>query len=166
MYEEIIKEIKSNLGENNELNRRYLTGQLDVYRDHPYSIEITREISRMIWDCLSQDEKEEFIEISEKENPLMDILNEISPNIEHGEYKTALEKLDSFIENYRPMFEDDSVSEYHFLQILLKKYCSMNMSKPKKASDTYLTISLYLTCIIFMDFCFWKTNSWTSLKST
>ena len=133
MYEEIIKEIKSNLGENNELNRRYLTGQLDVYRDHPYSIEITREISRMIWDCLSQDEKEEFIEISEKENPLMDILNEISPNIEHGEYKTALEKLDSFIENYRPMFEDDSVSEYHFFtntleEILFNEYVGAKKS--------------------------------------
>ena len=86
MYEEIIKEIKSNLGENKDLNRIYLTKQLDVYSDHPYNVEITREISRMIWDCLSQDEKEEFIEISEKENPLMDILNEISPDVQIGEY--------------------------------------------------------------------------------
>ena len=133
MYEEIIKEIKSNLGENNELNRRYLTAQLDVYRDHPYNIEITREISRMIWDCLSQDEKEEFREITEKENRLMDILNEISPDIESGKYETALEKLDSFIENYPPMFEDDTVSEYHFFtntleEILFNEYIGAKKS--------------------------------------
>ncbi|MBQ6511478.1 hypothetical protein [Methanobrevibacter sp.] len=133
MYEEIIKEIKSNLGENNELNRRYLTAQLDVYRDHPYNIEITREISRMIWDCLSQDEKEEFREITEKENHLMDILNEISPDIESGKYETALEKLDSFIENYPPMFEDDTVSEYHYFtntleEILFNEYIGAEKS--------------------------------------
>ena len=127
MYEEIINEIKSNLGENKDLNRRYLTGQLDVYRDHPYSVEITREISRMIWDCLSQDEKEEFREISEKENPLMDILNEITPDIESGKYQVALEKLDRFIKTYPPMFEDDTVSEYHFFtntleEILFNEY--------------------------------------------
>ena len=133
MYEEIIKEIKSNLGENNKLNRRYLTAQLDVYRDHPYNIEITREISRMIWDCLSQDEKEEFREITEKENHLMDILNEISPDIESGKYETALEKLDSFIENYPPMFEDDTVSEYHYFtntleEILFNEYIGAEKS--------------------------------------
>ena len=133
MYEEIIKEIKSNLGENNELNRRYLTAQLDVYRDHPYNIEITREISRMIWDCLSQDEKEEFREITEKENKLMDILNEISSDIESGKYETALEKLDRFIENYPPMFEDDTVSEYHFFtntleEILFNEYIGAKKS--------------------------------------
>ncbi|WP_405304048.1 tetratricopeptide repeat protein [Methanobrevibacter sp.] len=133
MYEEIIREIKSNLGENKDLNRRYLTGQLDLYRDHPYSIEITREISRMIWDCLSQDEKKQFAEISEKENPLMDILNEISPDIESGKYKSALETLDKFIETYPPMFEDDSVSEYHFFtntleEILFNEYIGSKKS--------------------------------------
>ena len=77
MYEEIIAEIKANLGENKDLNKKYLSSQIDRYKDHPYNKEIIREISRMMWDCLSDEEKEEFIEISEKENPVMDILNEI-----------------------------------------------------------------------------------------
>lgn len=114
MYEKIISEIKSNLGENPELNKKYLSSQIEKYVDHPYNKEIIKEISRMMWDCLSEDEKNEYMEISENENPIMDILNEISYDIESGKYDTALEKLESFMETFTPMFEDDKVSEYHF----------------------------------------------------
>ena len=114
MYEEIIKEIKANLGENKDLNRKYLSSQIDKYSDHPYNKEIIRELSRMLWDCLSEDEKREFKEISDKENPIMDILNEVSYDLEGGDYKTALSKLDEFMAGFYPMFEDDRVSEYHF----------------------------------------------------
>ena len=114
MYEEIINEIKSNLGENQELNKKYLSSQIEKYVDHPENKEIIREISRMMWDCLTDEEKEEFAEISEQETPIIDILNEITPDIEIGEYKNALDKLDKFMENFPEMFEDDNVSEYHF----------------------------------------------------
>ena len=93
MYNEIINEIKANLGENRDLNRKYLSAQIEKYKDHPYNKEIIREVSRMMWDCLSDEEKEEFIEISEKENPIMDILNEVSQFIEVGDYEKALDKL-------------------------------------------------------------------------
>lgn len=127
MYEAIISEIKSNLGENQELNKKYLSSQIEKYVDHPYNKEIIREISRMMWDCLSEEEQNEFAEISQKENPIMDILNEITPDIESGEYRVALDKLDKFIENHPPMFEDDKVSEYHYFtnpleEILFNKY--------------------------------------------
>ena len=87
---------------------------MDIYKDHPYNKEILRELSRMIWDCLSEDEKNEFTEISENENPIMDMLNEISYDIEIGNYEIALNKLDRFMENFQEIFEDDKVSEYHF----------------------------------------------------
>ena len=113
MYEDIINEIKANLGENKDLNRKYLSSQIERYKDHPYNKEIIREISRMMWDCLSDEEKDEFIEISQKENPIMDILNEISEHIEKGDYETALDKLKGFMSSFPGMFEDDKVSEYH-----------------------------------------------------
>lgn len=115
MYEEIINEIKANLGENKDLNRKFLSSQIEKYKDHPYNKEILKEISRLMWDCLSEEEKIEFIEISQNENPIMDILNDVSYDIEQGEYKRALDKLDKFIETFRPPFEDDKVSEYHFI---------------------------------------------------
>lgn len=127
MYEEIINEIKANLGENKDLNRKYLSSQIEKYKDHPYNKEIIREVSRMMWDCLSDEEKEEFINISEKENPIMDILNEISEFLDVGEFKKALDKLDGFMESFPGMFEDDRVSEYHSFtnpleELLFRKY--------------------------------------------
>ncbi|PWB87613.1 hypothetical protein [Methanobrevibacter thaueri] len=127
MYEEIIKEIKANLGENRDLNRQYLSSQIEVYKDHPYNKEIIKEISRMMWDCLSDDEKQEFIEISERENPIMDILNDIYYDIENGNYETPLEELNAFMETFPEMFKDDKVSEYHYFtnpleDLIFRKY--------------------------------------------
>lgn len=127
MYEEIINEIKSNLGENRELNKKYLSSQIEKYVDHPQNKEIIREISRMMWDCLTEEEQNEFAQISERENPIMDILTEVTPDIETGEYRNALDKLDRFMESCPPMFEDDSVSEYHYFtnpleEMLFHKY--------------------------------------------
>lgn len=121
MYEDIINEIKTNLGENPDLNKQYLSSQIEKYADHPYNKEIIKEISRMMWDCLTEDEKNEFIEISDKENPIMDILNDISYDIERGDYDPALEKMDKFMEGFPGMFEDDKVSEYYFFTNLLEE---------------------------------------------
>lgn len=132
MYDEIINEIRANLGENNELNKKYLSSQMEKYIDHPYNREILREISRMMWDCLSEEEQEEFTEIFEKENPVMDILNEVSPDIESGEYNAALDKLDSFIENYPATFEDDNVSEYHYFTNPLEELLFYKYIRPEK----------------------------------
>ena len=130
MYEEIIKEIKSNLGTNKDLNRQYLSSQIEIYKDHPYNKEIIREISRMMWDCLSEDEKQEFIEVSNNENPIMDILNDIYFDIENGNYETPLHELDKFMETFPGMFEDDMVSEYHFFtnpleELIFLKYIGL-----------------------------------------
>ena len=130
MYEEIINKIKSNLGENPDLNRQYLSSQIEVYKDHPYNKEIIKEISRMMWDCLSDEEKREFIEVSERENPVMDILNDIYYDIENGNYEKPLEKLDKFMETFPEMFEDDKVSEYHYFtnpleELIFRKYVGL-----------------------------------------
>ena len=130
MYEKIINEIKANLGENKDLNRQYLSSQIEVYNDHSYNKEIIKEISRLMWDCLSEDEKQEFIEISEKENPIMDILNDIYYDIENGNYEIPLEKLNKFMETFPEMFEDDKVSEYHYFtnpleELIFRKYIGL-----------------------------------------
>lgn len=132
MYKEIIEEIKSNLGENRDLNKKYLSSQMDVYKDHEYNKEILKEISRMMWDCLSESEKSEFMEIVDNENPIMDILNEVSFDIERGEYKIALAKLDDFMKSFRNPFEEDSVSEYHYFTNTLEEIIFRNYIDFKK----------------------------------
>lgn len=132
MYKEIIEEIKSNLGENRDLNKKYLSSQMDVYKDHEYNKEILKEISRMMWDCLSESEKSEFMEIVDNENPIMGILNEVSFDIERGEYKIALAKLDDFMKSFRNPFEEDSVSEYHYFTNTLEEIIFRNYIDFKK----------------------------------
>ena len=127
MYQEIIDEIKSNLGENNQLNREYLSSQIEKYQNHEYGNEIIKEISRLMWDCLSDEEKKEYIEISKNENPVLDILDDIFPDIENNEIQKALTKMDKFMETFRPMYEEDKVNEYHLFispleEILFNKY--------------------------------------------
>lgn len=113
MYQEIINEIKSNLGGNKELDKKYLASQLEKYNDHEYGMEIQKEIGRMLWDCLSDEEKEEFAQISENENPIIDILEETFHKIEDGNLKAALDDMDGFMSSFYPMFQEDKVSEYH-----------------------------------------------------
>lgn len=130
MYEEIMNEIKSNLGSNEELNKKYLSSQIEVYKDHPYNKEIIKEISRLMWDCLSESQKQEFADISNKENPIMDILNDIYYDIEEENYETPLKKLEKFMESFPSIFEDYKVNEYHFFtnpleEMIFRKYIGL-----------------------------------------
>ena len=125
MYEEIINEIKSNLGENKDLNKKYLSSQMDVYKNHPNNKEILNEISSMMWDCLSEFEKEEYKQIIENKTQVIDILNEVSYEIENGKSKVALEKLDKFINKYQSPFENDDDAEYHFFTNTLEELIFM-----------------------------------------
>ena len=113
MYEKIIEDIRRNLGDNPNLNRKYLISQIDIYKNHEYSTEIVKEISRMIWECLTPEEQEEFIRIIEEENPVKETLIEAEFYIQNNDYETALEKIDEFMKTGYPRYEEDEISEYH-----------------------------------------------------
>lgn len=114
MYEAIIADIKSNLGDNNKKNRDYLISQLHEYENHEFSKEILREIGRLLWDCLSDDEQNEYIEISQSEEPVKNILNEVNEDIQNGNFEKALNRLDYFLVNGNLRFyEEDTLTEYH-----------------------------------------------------
>ena len=113
MYQKVIEDIKRNLGANNELNRKYLISQIEIYKTHEDSTEIIKEISRMIWECLTPEEREEFERIVEEENPIKETLIEAEFYIQNNDYETALEKLDSFIKTCPKLYENDEMIEYH-----------------------------------------------------
>ncbi|WP_407432952.1 hypothetical protein [Methanobrevibacter sp.] len=113
MYQKVIEDIRRNLGENKDLNRKYLISQIEIYKTHEYSTEIIKEISRMIWECLTPEEQEEFARIVEEENPIKETLIEAEFYIQNNDYKTALEKLDSFLKTHPKLYENDKVNEYH-----------------------------------------------------
>ena len=53
MYNEIVENIQRNLSGNSDLDKDYLVSQLDFYKNHEYAPQITKEISRLFWECLS-----------------------------------------------------------------------------------------------------------------
>ncbi len=113
MYNQIIDEIKSNLSGNNESDREYLITQLDKYKDHEYAQEITREIGRMMWDLLSDEEKDQFAKTSEEENHAMDVLMQANDYLNNNDLRAALNLLDDFIKDFPLRYQDDKVNEYH-----------------------------------------------------
>lgn len=121
MYQKIIEDIKRNLSENKNLNRKYLISQIEIYKTHEYSTEIIKEISRMIWECLTPEEQDEFIRIVEEENPIKEILIEAEFYIQNNDYETALEKLDTFLKTHPKLYENDKINEYHSFSNPLEK---------------------------------------------
>ena len=113
MYDEIIKEIKSNLSGNPEKDRIYLVEQMEKYKNHEYGPEIVRELARLMWDCLSDEEKEAFARASDEENYVRDAFEEAYFYVQNQDLKTALDKLDSFFNSFSFGFQDDKVNEYH-----------------------------------------------------
>ena len=113
MYQKVIEDIKKNLGENKDLNRKYLISQIEIYKTHEYSTEIIKEISKMIWDCLSPEEQEEYERIISEENPIKDLIIEAEFYIQNNDYEKALEIYDEFMNTFPGMYENDEVNEYH-----------------------------------------------------
>ena len=113
MYQKVIEDIRRNLGGNNELNCKYLISHIEIYKTHENSTEIIKEISRMIWECLTPEEQEEFERIVNEENSIKETLIEAEFYIQNNDYETALEKLDTFIKAQPKFYENDEINEYH-----------------------------------------------------
>ena len=105
---------------------------MDVYKNHPNNKEILKEISNMMWDCLSEFEKEEYEQLIENKTQIIDLLNEVSYEIENGKSKAALKKLDKFIDEYKSPFENDNDAEYHFFTNTLEELIFMKYIGNKK----------------------------------
>lgn len=112
-YEEIINEIKSNLTDNKEENKKYLSRQIPKYQNHEFSKEIIREIGRLIFESLTEEEKEEYANVVKNENPIKQILDEVDEDLYNQEFESALNKLEEFIKNMPKKYTNDTRNEYH-----------------------------------------------------
>ena len=104
MTDEIISQIKRNLSGNPDLDRDYLISQLEFYKNHEFSYEIIKEISKLIWQSLDFYFEEE--NLSSKKTNVSQILDEVMPYIENRDKKTALLKLDNFMSHFKDNYEN------------------------------------------------------------
>ena len=112
MYDDIINEIKSNLTGDKAHDKAYLA-ELIMKFGKAEQFEIVHEIALMMWDCLSDEEKEEFARVSESENPVKNAFDEAVYHMQNNRRDLALHKLDLFFNSYSFGFEDDFINEYH-----------------------------------------------------
>jgi len=61
-YQEIVASILSKLTNNKEKNREYLKNQMELYKNHAYGSEIIKELSRAMYENLSEEDKISFNE--------------------------------------------------------------------------------------------------------
>lgn len=114
MYNQIINEIKSNLGYDKAKNKVYLMQQAEKYANHEYGYEIIKEISRLLIMNMTPEEREELTRKTREANPIKPILDEVIPYIQNNDLRNALMIMDSRMNNYVRMLNDDAVSEYHY----------------------------------------------------
>ena len=109
MYQEIIEEIKSNLTDNNEENKKYLISQMITYSGHEYANEIKRELSTIMWEYLTDEEKEEFERFERENSPEQDLLNSVYENFDSNELDEAFKKLEDYYENWTKRYENENI---------------------------------------------------------
>jgi len=131
-YEMIINEIKCNLTGNAEEDKIYLNSMMEKYKTHEFRFEIIKEIGRLMWNVLSDDEKEEFIRASQKDSAIPQFLDEINEYINNNNQELALKRFDEEIDNLTIRFKDDSVSEYHSFRNPLETLLFEKYFKPEK----------------------------------
>ncbi|AMK15171.1 tetratricopeptide repeat protein [Methanobrevibacter olleyae] len=141
MTDEIISQIKRNLSGNPDLDRDYLVSQLEHYKNHESSYKIIKEISKLIWQSLDFDHDE--MNIHSKKTNISRVLDELIPYIENRDKKTALNKLDKFMENFKDEYENkenhkesDFKSNRPITEIQYMRYEENKLSRSPKSYRT------------------------------
>ena len=112
MYEEIIENIQKSLSGNPKLDKDYLISQLDFYKSHEYASEITKEISRLFWDCLSEEEVD-FLNESHENNEILKTFDHVIELVEKNDKKSALEFLEKFFDSFIDKYSSSKDYQYH-----------------------------------------------------
>ena len=112
MYKEIIENIQKSLSGNLDMDKDYLISQLDFYKNHEYASEITKEISRLFWDCLS-DEEVDFLNESHEKNEILKTFDKAIGLVEDNDKKTALEVLEKFFDTFIDKYSSSNDYRYH-----------------------------------------------------
>ena len=115
MYKEIIENIQKSLSGNSDMDKDYLISQLDFYKNHEYASEITKEISRLFWGCLSEDEVD-FLNESHEKNEILKTFDHVIELLENNDKKSALKALEKFFDTFIDKYS--SSDEYRFHSFL------------------------------------------------
>ncbi len=105
-FDEVMEEITMGLKRDPEHDITYLKEQMESFKDHPLAKEIGRACSRLMWEVLPDEEKQELDKIIDNhESSSQSVINEATYNIKIGNMAKALEIIEPLARKYDEMAE-------------------------------------------------------------
>lgn len=124
---QIINDIKSELTEDSDENRRIILNYLNKYSSVEGGEEVIKELGTLIYDYLTPEELENFEKILDDDVPERKLMKEVTEDINSQKIDEAIQKLEEYINNPDKGYVNDDKSEYHQFNnqmevVLFEKY--------------------------------------------
>ena len=134
-FEEIMRTITSGLTGDSQEDAKYLTEQMERYKDHEMGKEIVRACGRLLYSCVPEDERKKLDRLVN--NDLMfyeSVLDEARFKQHEKKYDEALDLVEGMIRKLEEanMFADDQVSEYHCFNEFFEKVLYIHNAEPTR----------------------------------
>ncbi len=132
-YQNIIEEIKSNLTNDKIKNKDYLLEQTEKYKTHSMSHEILKEIGRMLYDNLSEEDKKSMASAIDQDlGNLNNKIEEANKYILQKDFSKAKNLLNEFLEAALTAYKEDQVTRYFSFKDIIEFYCSKGIINTDK----------------------------------
>lgn len=115
-FDQIMRKITAELTGDTKTDLAYLKEQCEVYKEHELNTEIIRAVSRMMFELIPEDAKEEFGKIIGNDRKGIDAaMDEVRFQVQRGDLVKAEKLCEALVKqaDEMPMFQNDSVSEYY-----------------------------------------------------
>lgn len=135
-FEQILNEITSGLSGDNKRDIEYLQEQCEKYKDSEFSKEIIRACSRLMYELIPDDGKEELERILKNNAKSIEaMIKEIRFNVFEQNIDNALKLSKALVDKVEGamMFENDTVSEYYTFDNLFEEILYCYHTKPQRA---------------------------------
>ena len=154
-FETIMLGISSGLTGDYDKDLEYLKEESEKYKDHEFGKEILRAIGRMMYEMLPDDRKKDLDEALGRDMMGIDAaIEEVRFNIYKKDFDKALRLIEDTVQEQEkaPMFEDDSVSEYHNFREPMEEFLYAELDHPEKtlrgATINYAEMYMLYGCIL------------------
>ena len=134
-FDTIMREITGGLIGDSEKDMVYLQTKCEEYKNHEMSTEIVRACGRLMYDLMTDEQKEALgSAISKDSLGTETALDEIRFNIYKKDYDKALKMIDDLTRKVEAldMYHDDQVSEYHTFNEFFEEILYHHIYKPEK----------------------------------
>jgi len=123
---EYLEKVKSQLTGDKKHDKAIIRQAMDDYDANPFDQEVIHELSKMLTNCLTDEEIEGLNEAIGKSMPEIPLLETVEEDLNNQKFEEAFKKLDSYMKENRNYVPDESI-EYHvfnndFEEMLFEKY--------------------------------------------